>query len=161
VHEIITGLGGAVDVESTPGQGANFTVTIPAARETWQPARESSTFIDTPVEGCVVVVDDEPLVREAAARQALAAIEEIGDRAAILVTDVVMPEIGGRELSARARHLHPGLPVLYMTGYTDDMILRHGVEAVEVELLRKPFSPRLLVYAIKKAIVRAAEFGDG
>jgi FixJ family two-component response regulator len=109
----------------------------------------------------VVVVDDEPLVREAAARQALAAIEEIGDRAAILVTDVVMPEIGGRELSARARHLHPGLPVLYMTGYTDDMILRHGVETAEVELLRKPFSPRLFVYAIKKTIARAARSRNG
>ena len=177
VHEIVTALGGTVDVESVPGHGANFTVTIPAAQETGQPPRESSAFMDMPVEGCVVVVDDEPLVREAAARaleytgiefrmaadarQALAALEEIGDRAAILVTDVVMPEIGGRELAARARDLRPALPVLYMTGYTDDTILRHGVETAEVELLRKPFSPRLFVYAIKKTIARAARSRNG
>jgi two-component system, cell cycle sensor histidine kinase and response regulator CckA len=176
VQEIISGLGGSVDVESAPGLGANFTVTIPAAQETRHPSRELPAFMDIPVEGCVVIVDDEPLVREAAARalehagiefhlaadahQALAALEKIGDRAAILVTDVVMPVISGRELSARARDLYPGLPVLYMTGYTDDTILRHGVETAEVELLRKPFSPRLLVHAIKKTIARADRSRD-
>jgi DNA-binding response OmpR family regulator len=47
-----------------------------------------------------------------------------------------------------------------MTGYTDDTILRHGVETAEVELLRKPFSPRLLVHAIKKTIARADRSRD-
>ena len=120
-----------------------------------------------------MLVDDEPLVREAAARalrqagtefrvvadahQALPAIQELGDRAAILVADVVMPGMGGRELAARATALHPGLPVLFITGYTDDTVLRHGVATDEFELLRKPFSPALLVHAIKRTIARYSD----
>jgi len=171
VHEITTAMGGTVGVECPPARGAIFSITFPAAPHADHLAPQTPAPLDIAVEGCVVVVDDEPLVREAAARalrqaeiefrvaanarQALDAIEELGTRAAILVTDVVMPGMGARELTSRATALQPGLPVLYITGYTDDTVLRHGVAAEEVELLRKPFSPALLVNAIKRAIAKS------
>jgi PAS domain S-box-containing protein len=172
VHDIVTAMGGTIEVESAPGQGTVFAVTLPGIREEDASEQESPDLAVSDVDGCVVIVDDEPLVREASARalqldgievravasavQALAAIEELGDRMALLVTDVVMPEMGGRELAARAAELCPGLPVLYMSGYTDDTILRHGVETATVNFLRKPFTPQVLVHAVKRTLVRSA-----
>ena len=117
-------------------------------------------------------MDDDPMVREATihtleragievraaanARQALAILEELGERAAILVTDVIMPGMGGRELAEKARVLNPNLPVLYITGYTDDIILHQGLETDSVDLLRKPYSPQIFVNVTKRTIARAA-----
>ena len=58
----------------------------------------------------------------------------------LLLTDVVMPEMNGRELAERIVTLRPGINVLYMTGYTEDQMLRAGISADEVSLVRKPFS---------------------
>jgi CheY-like chemotaxis protein len=172
VRDIVTGAGGSIDVTSGPGQGTTFTFVLPAHSGGVRADQESPAVVDLPVNGCVVIVDDEPLVREASARaleqagievrvadgaeSALAIIEELGNRAALLLTDVVMPHMGGRELAARAAEILPNLPVLYMTGYTDDTILLHGVEAHSVELLRKPFSPQILVHTVKLTLARAA-----
>jgi len=171
VHDIVTGMDGTIDVESAPGKGTIFTVSLPAVTAAVQAEPEMPPPVDMTVEGYVVIVDDEPLVREASARalagagiemravadaaRALAIIEELGDRVAILVTDVVMPDVGGRELAIRARQLTPGLPVLYITGYTDDAVLRRGVETERVELLRKPYSPQLLIEVIRRTIAKA------
>jgi PAS domain S-box-containing protein len=171
VHDIVAGMGGIIEVESAPGQGTVFLVTLPGIKDEDAVEQESPDPGVLVVEGCVVIVDDEPLVREASARaliqdgievrvvasagQALAAIEELGDRTALLVTDVVMPGMGGRELAARAAEQCPGLPVLYMSGYTDDTILRHGVETATVNFLRKPFTPQVLVHAVKRTLARS------
>lgn len=71
------------------------------------------------------------------------------------MTDVVMPWTGGRELATKALALYPDLPVLYITGYTDDTILRHGLETDSVNLLRKPYSPQIFINVIKRTIARA------
>jgi len=171
-HDIVSGMGGTIGVESGAGAGTTFFIRLPAAMATEDSENVVLQPADVPVDGCVLVVDDEPLVREASVRAleyvgiqvraaadasgALAILEELGDRVAILVTDVVMPGMGGRELATKARALYPRLPVLYMTGYTDDMILRHGVETEEVELLRKPYSPQVFLDVIKRTIARAA-----
>ena len=173
VHDIVTGMGGTINVESAPGQGTIFVVTLPVIREDDAVEQDSTDLTVSVVDGYVVIVDDDPLVREAAARalqqdgiqvrvvasasQALAAIEELGNRTALLVTDVVMPGTGGRELAASAAQLCPGLPVLYMSGYTDETILRHGVETATVNFLRKPFTPQVLVHAVKRTLARAGE----
>ena len=62
------------------------------------------------------------------------------DRADILITDVVMPGMGGRELAEKVRGISPGIKVLYMSGYTADEVLRRGIQEEEVNFLNKPFS---------------------
>ena len=71
----------------------------------------------------------------------------------VLVTDVVMPELGGRELSKTLRRARPHVAVLYITGYTDDELLRKGILEPGAQLLRKPFLPSELARAVKQLLI--------
>lgn len=71
-----------------------------------------------------------------------------------MLTDVVMPRLGGRELVRRLLELQPNLRVLYTTGYTDDAALRHGVSHVEVALVAKPFTYSILRARIRELLDR-------
>jgi CheY-like chemotaxis protein len=70
----------------------------------------------------------------------------------LLVTDVVMPQMGGRELAERLTRSRPDMKVLYLTGYTDDAIVRHGVLAARVPLLQKPFEPDALAWKVREVL---------
>ena len=123
----------------------------------------------------VPVVEDEAKVRDIVVRtlgregfrvfeangapMALEVFAEHGEQIDMLLTDVVMPGMGGRMLAERLREISPGLPVLFMTGYTDDEILHHGVQSAEVPLIEKPFTPSALVARVREVlddIARAA-----
>lgn len=73
----------------------------------------------------------------------------------LLITDVVMPGMNGRELSERAKELQPALRVLFVSGYADDEILRRGLLYGEVELLAKPFTLDVLTGKVKELLARA------
>jgi DNA-binding response OmpR family regulator len=74
----------------------------------------------------------------------------------LLLTDVVMPKLGGRELAERLSRSWPGLKVLYMSGYTDDAVVVHGVLAEEMDLIQKPFTVDLLARKMREVLDRPA-----
>ena len=70
----------------------------------------------------------------------------------LLLTDVVMPQISGRELAERLAELHPGLRVLFMSGYSDEAVYRHGVLSPDAAFLEKPFTERGLAGKVREVL---------
>ena len=70
----------------------------------------------------------------------------------LLISDVVMPNIGGRDLAAMAHAMRPGLKILFLSGYTDDVVLRHGIEGSELDFLQKPFTPTALAAKVREVL---------
>jgi CheY-like chemotaxis protein len=70
----------------------------------------------------------------------------------VLLSDVVMPRVGGRELAERLTAARPGLRVLFVSGYTDDAVVRQGIQHEEVNFLQKPFSPAALTRKIREVL---------
>ncbi|GMV42157.1 MAG: histidine kinase [Myxococcales bacterium] len=162
VYGVVAQAGGRVDCASAPGVGTTFSIYLPehagaaAARAPSTVARLTGGRGET-----VLVVDDSDSVRAVVRRTLLAAGFRVLDAAApdvafqmviertepihLLICDVVLPTMNGRELSRRILEVRPGLPVLFISGYAESVIARHGVLDPGVALLSKPFTPATLV----------------
>jgi PAS domain S-box-containing protein len=168
VHGVVRQHGGAIRVRSVVGRGTTFEIYLPQVE-----AAPSSATADAgsgPATGreTILLVEDEEdvraLAREVLERQghrvleagdgaqALQRYEAEGERIDLILTDVVMPHMSGRELVDRVRAMRPTMPVLYMSGYTEDAILRHGVRDSSVLLLGKPFTPADLVSKVREVL---------
>jgi PAS domain S-box-containing protein len=172
VYGIIKQSGGTVWAESEPGRGATFHVYLPATDEL--PGAVAALPARTPAAatGTVLLVDDDAAVRTfvrtvlsgagyrvmdaADGAQALHLAAECGGALDLLVTDVVMPRMGGRALADEVASRWPGLPTLFMSGYTDDALADHGVLDPAVMLLEKPFSREALLDHVREALARGA-----
>jgi hypothetical protein len=93
------------------------------------------------------------VVQAASADEALLVCEREGDHIDLILTDVVMPGLSGRELADRLKQLRPGIKVLFMSGYTDDTMLHYGVLRKDAEFIQKPFSPDELAIKVGEMLV--------
>jgi CheY-like chemotaxis protein len=168
VYGIVKQSNGFIWVYSEPGQGTTFKVYLPrltSAEQPWRPANGAETLRGG--DETILLVEDSAEVRAAAARALRnlgyrvleadgleAARRVVGSAASIhlLLTDVVMPGGSGREVGAAVRAAHPAARVLYMSGYTDNAILHHGVLDPGVALLQKPFTPDLLGRKVREVL---------
>lgn len=160
---------GGIACASAPGAGATFTLDWPLRVAT------SVLMPRSPAAGrgeVVMLVDDDDGVRQFAAAAlrdrgyevvefagAAAALRHLGEARkspSILVTDVVMPDVDGKELATRVRALLPTLPVLYVSGYSEDIVTRDGVPGGDIPLLDKPFTGDDLAVTIRAVIDAAA-----
>jgi PAS domain S-box-containing protein len=172
VYGIIEQSGGGVAVRSTPGEGATFRVYLPRI-EVATPIRRSEAPAITSCRGTeriLVVEDDVPVrglvlsiltaagytvITAATGDEALRACEDAareGRPIDALLTDVIMPGMNGRDLAAKLRGVYPRLKVVFMSGYTDDVIGHHGVLEPEVRLINKPFKVAELERQVREAL---------
>ncbi len=172
VYGIVQQSGGFVGVESAPGAGTTFTAYLPRGegaadrRDRSPPPSRSAIGTET-----VLLAEDEDSIRVLCrhaltehgyrvleARHGQEALELCTSHAGsidILVTDVVMPKMSGRALADRVRVLRPDIKVLYVSGYTDDAIMRHGASEAQVAFLPKPFTTSVLLHRIREVLDRS------
>ena len=162
--------GGHVGVHSEPGRGTTFKLYLPRVGEA-PPARKSGIHRLPMPKGTetVLLVEDEAAVRalgrhvlvmcgyavlEAGnGRDAIKAAEGHGGPLHLLVTDVVLPGgLGGRQVAEAVVLLHPEAKVLFTSGYTDDAVIRHGVQGADTHFLQKPFTPAALAQKVRDVL---------
>jgi PAS domain S-box-containing protein len=168
VHGIVKQSGGHIEVYSEQGMGTTFKVYFPSVDEQ---ISESVASVDRRTlhgREIVLLVEDEPLVRELALitlkTNGYTVLEAgTGDEAIrillryhgdidLLATDIVLPGGSGPELAVSLRSQFPKMKILYMSGYTDDAVVRHGILDAEVAFLQKPYTPQSLLKKVRSVL---------
>ncbi len=169
VYGIVTQNGGFVNVESEPHQGTIFRIYLPrhvdGAAETTKDEKEPEVRGGT--ETVLIVEDEEPVLKMSQAMlevlgytvlaangkdQALEIARNYPEKIHLLLTDVVMPDMNGKELADRIQKVKPELRCLYMSGYTSDIIARQGILEEGVKFISKPFSVQDLATKIREVL---------
>ncbi|GKS59238.1 hypothetical protein YTPLAS18_27650 [Nitrospira sp.] len=169
VFGVVKQSGGSLTVSSELGRGTTFSiyfprVDAPATVEIKDPPRMEQL---RGTEG-ILVVEDEPAVlalvrdtlrgrgyRVLEARdgiEALLLVSHYSEPIDLVLTDIVMPQMGGRELAGHLRGRWPDSKVMFMSGYTDDEIVRHGISSASLDFLPKPFTPYMLASRVRKVL---------
>ncbi len=168
VYGIVQQSGGAIQPYSEKDLGTTMTVFLPAAGVTEEDAPASGELGRMTGSETVLIAEDDPNVLNLISESLMAhgfevmraengeiAVEKIkrrDRRIDILVTDVVMPGISGRSLALRAAESIPDLKVLFMSGYTEEVIQHHGISSANVAFLQKPFAPGDLVRKVRQLL---------
>ena len=169
VYGIVKQSGGNIEFESKVGVGTTFRVYLPRVAE----QTEAVEITDIPAEfftgtETILLVEDEELVRKLSremletcgyrvieARDGIEALKifDGGDcQLDLLMTDVVMPQMGGRELAEKLKERLPDIKILFTSGYTDDAVIRHGVIETNTNFIQKPFTFDALSLKVRKLL---------
>jgi len=173
VYGVVNQLSGGVAVESQPEQGTTFKLYLPAVDSSeWVAADKAQG--DTPPGGheTILICEDEEsvaqLTRQVLTRGGYTVLSATNGREAmelanrhtgpidLLVTDVIMPEMNGRELAERLSAVRSGIEVLYVSGYTSDLIAQHGIQSERVHFLGKPFDRNGLLSLVRRVLDKRA-----
>ncbi len=173
VWGIVQQSGGSICVWSEPGQGTRFDMSFPRLEGQDTPERQLDPVSAEGDGETVLVVEDADAVRRLTERilraagyrvlcaangeDALAICGRPDVRVDLLLTDVVMPSMSGRQLADRLREVHPHVRVLFISGYTDDAIVHHGVFGPDTHFLSKPFVPSELRSKVRGILDGASE----
>ena len=172
VYGIVKQSGGHIWVYSEPGQGTTFKIYLPRVEEAVAPIKPKADR-RTELKGpeTILVVEDDDALREVIYRglkkysytvlaaanggEALILCEKYKRPIQLILTDVVLPQMSGRELVERLASSRPGMRVLYMSGYTENAIVTHGVLHADVGFLQKPFKVDQMVRKIRETLDKA------
>jgi signal transduction histidine kinase/ActR/RegA family two-component response regulator len=174
VYGIVQQNGGHVAVYSEVGQGTTFRIYLPRSVEERSAQAAPLKAAEAPLAGgaeTILLIEDNDELRGAArgilealgyrvaaaanGTEALATFERIGGLVDLVLCDVVMPGMSGPETVERIRAKSPGTRVLFMSGYTDNVVVRHGILEGELEFLEKPFSADRLAAKIRQVLEAA------
>ncbi len=168
VYAIVQQGRGAIELESAPGNGATFRIYLPRTLEPVVAETKISLDCTAQGSGTILLVEDEPPVRQLAraflkecgytvveAASPLEAIQlarQATERIDLLVTDVIMPGMGGREMAEQLVAMQPDMKVLFISGHTDDAVMVHGVAEHSIEFLQKPFTRSSLLDRVRAVL---------
>ncbi len=170
-YGVVKQSGGSIEVDSEVGKGTTFKIYLPRVEEEEKPVKDAR-LVDLPGgTETVLLVEDEDTVRNLCSRvlgdlgyrvmqarngaEAVAAAVPRADRIDLLLTDVVMPGMSGKELATQLVPHHPEMKVLFMSGYTDDAIVHHGVLDEGVSFIGKPYTPLALARKVREVLDKA------
>jgi PAS domain S-box-containing protein len=156
VFGIVQQNGGFIEVASEPGQGTSFQIFFPSAEASCLPESAAALPRHSAAGGTILLVEDDAIVREAmpqllkvlgyralvaaSPEEALEISRDLGTRIDLLLTDVVMPGMSGKELREELNRVRPGIKVLFMSGYTAEVIALQGILQEGVQFIQKPFT---------------------
>lgn len=168
VYGIVSQSGGHIDVSSKVGTGTTFKIYLPIVEQVVEPAEQEQIAEAPHGHETILLVEDEDLVREltrtvllkhgyhvleaAYGSEALFISQQYEGAVELLATDVVMPQMSGPELAEQLLKLRPQMKVLYLSGYTEDTILHHGVLEMDIAFLQKPFTPAELAHKVREVL---------
>lgn len=169
VYGIVTQNSGFINVYSEPGQGTTFKIYLPSHREHLSMSTAPDTDDEIPLgHETILLVEDETLMLEMTTllldqlgyrvlpahlpEEALALAETYEGEIDLLMTDVIMPQMNGKDLSEKVSRYRPVIKCLFSSGYTGDIIDYHGILAENVHFIQKPFSKMTLAVKIRQVL---------